>query len=141
MKVVVLIGRICFSLIFIMSSFGHFSSKTIGYAASQGVPMASFLVPASGIIALVGGLSIIFGYRAKLGAWLIVIFLVPVTIVFHNFWAVHDPMMRQMQMINFLKNLSMLGGAMVIACIGAGPVSIDAAREKIGKRPVAPVKA
>jgi len=54
----------------------HFSSQTIAYAASQGVPLASIAVPFSGLLALVGGLSILLGYRAKIGAWLIAVFLV-----------------------------------------------------------------
>ena len=62
------VGRVLFALIFLMSAPGHFSAKIIGYAASQGVPWASVLVPLSGVMALVGGLSIALGYRAKLGA-------------------------------------------------------------------------
>jgi putative oxidoreductase len=123
--VVVVLGRILFSLIFVMSALNHFSKQTIGYAASQGVPLASIAVPLSGVIALAGGLSILLGYRAKIGAWLIALFLVSVTPL-HNFWAVQDPMMAQMQMIMFMKNISMLGGALLISQFGAGPLSIDA---------------
>ena len=83
---VVLLGRIFYSAIFIMSGPNHFKAETIGYAAAQGVPLASIAVPLSGIIALLGGLSIALGYRAKLGAWLIVLFLVPVTLTMHRFW-------------------------------------------------------
>jgi putative oxidoreductase len=75
-----------------------------------------------------GGLSILLGYRAKIGAWLIVLFLVSVTPAMHNSWAVHDPMMAQMQMIMFMKNLSMLGGTLLISHFGAGPFSLDALR-------------
>ena len=87
--------------------------------------MASIAVPLSGIIALAGGLSILLGYHARIGAWLIVLFLVGVTPAMHNFWAVKDPMMAQMQMIMFLKNLSMMGGALLISQWGAGPWSLD----------------
>jgi putative oxidoreductase len=125
MKYLVLSGRLFYSLIFLLSSFNHFSTSTIEYAASKGVPMASILVPAAGIIAFAGSLSIILGYKAKLGAWLIVVFLIPVTLMMHNFWALTDATMREMQQINFMKNLSMLGGAFIIAYFGAGPISID----------------
>ena len=124
--IVTVAGRILFSAIFIMSGFLHFSQQEIGYAAHSGVPMAGLLVPASGILALVGGLSILLGYRAKMGAWLLVLFLVPVTVMMHNFWAVKDPMMAQMQMAMFLKNVTMLGGALLISQLGAGPWSFDA---------------
>ena len=125
---VVLLGRLLFALIFIMSGPNHFAKQTIAYAASQGVPLASLAVPISGLIAIGGGLSILIGYRARIGAWLVVLFLVPVTFMMHNFWAVTDPMMKQMQMIMFFKNVSMIGAALFISQFGAGPFSLDARR-------------
>jgi putative oxidoreductase len=124
---VVLLGRFLFAFIFLMSGFTHFSSQTIGFAASQGVPMASILVPAAGVIAFLGGLSILLGYRARIGAWLIVLFLIGVTPM-HKFWGISDPMMQQMQMVMFLKNLAMLGGALLITQLGSGPWSLGARR-------------
>lgn len=124
------IGRTLFSLIFLFASIGHFSSGTIGYAQSQGVPMPSLLVPLSGLMAFLGGLSILLGYHARVGATLIILFLVPVTFYMHNFWAVTDPQMHQMQMVHFLKNLSMLGGAILILFYGSGPYSVDSVRRK-----------
>lgn len=123
---ITLLGRFLFALIFLMSAPMDFSSQTIAYAASQGVPLASIAVPLSGVIALAGGLSILLGYRARIGAWLIALFLAIVTPMMHNFWAVADPMMHQMQFIMFMKNLSMLGGALFISQTGAGPWSLDA---------------
>lgn len=126
MQYVVPIGRALFSAIFISSAFSHFSPEVIGYARQTGVPLANLAVPASGVIALLGGLSILLGYRARIGAWLIVVFLVPVTVMMHNFWAVSDQAMAQMQLAMFMKNASMLGGALLIAYFGAGPLSLDA---------------
>jgi putative oxidoreductase len=123
------LGRFLFALIFVMSAPTHFFSQTIAYAGAQGVPLASIAVPFSGVIALTGGLSILLGYRAKLGAWLIILFLAGVTPMMHNFWAVTDPMMRQMQMIMFLKNVSMAGGALLITQLGSGPWSLDGRRK------------
>lgn len=127
---VVVLGRFLFALIFLMSSPGHFSKQTIAYAAFQGVPLASLAVPLSGIIAFAGGLSVLLGYRAKIGAWLIVLFLVPVSLIMHKFWGLPDPAQAQMQMINFMKNVSMLGGALLISQFGAGPLSLDARRSR-----------
>jgi len=126
MRYVALLGRILFSLMFVTSSFGHFSAGTIGYAAAQGVPLASIAVPVSGVMALLGGLSVAFGYKAKFGAWLLVLFLVPVTIMIHRFWGLTDSQAAMMQQIMFLKNLSMLGGALLISYFGSGPLSLDA---------------
>ena len=128
MSYLTLVGRIAFSLIFLMTPMGHFSSAYIGYAAQSGVPMPGLLVPLSGVIAFVGALCIILGYRAKLGAWLIVLFLVPVTLMMHKFWGITDPMMRGMQMAMFMKNVSILGGALMIAHFGSGPMSLDTRR-------------
>ena len=126
MKYFVPLGRICFSLIFLFSGPGHFKAGTAAYAASRGVPLPSLLVPLSGVIAILGSLSIILGYKAKWGGWLIVLFLVPVTLMMHNFWAMTDPAQAQTNYIMFMKNLSMLGGALIIAWFGAGPLSLDA---------------
>ena len=125
-----LAGRQLFSVIFIIASAGHFNSGTIALAAQHGVPMASMLVPVSGLIALAGGLSLLFGYRAKLGAWLLVLFLVPVTLTMHNFWAETNPMMFQIQLTMFVRNLMLIGGALLIAYVGAGELSLDAYMER-----------
>src|SRR5712664_4641795 len=118
---VVVLGRFFFALIFLFAAPNHFTRQTIAFSASQGVPFASIAVPLSGVLAIAGGLSILLGYRAKLGAWLIAMFLIPVTLMLHKFWAVHDPMMAQIHMGMFMKNMSMLGGALLISQFGAGP--------------------
>ena len=134
MKYIVLVGRILFSTIFIMTIMGHFSKQDISFAAAAGVPLAPIAVPVSGIIAFLGGLSIAFGYKAKWGAWLIVLFLVPITLMMHNFWAAPDKMAAQMQMAMFIKNVSILGGALMIAYFGTGPLSLDSLfKNKVNK--------
>jgi putative oxidoreductase len=128
MRYLVALGRLFYSLIFVVAGFGHFTHQEIAYAAAQGIPFAGVLVPVSGIMAIVGGLSILLGFHGKLGAWLLVLFLVPVTFTMHNFWAVKDPMMQQIQMAMFLKNISMLGSALFFTQIGTGPLSLDSRR-------------
>ncbi len=123
------VGRAMFSAIFVFAALGHFGQPAINMAASQGVPLASLAVPLSGVMALVGGLSVLVGYRARLGALLLVAFLLPVTFMMHKFWAVTDPGAAQLQMVMFMKNLGLIGGALLIAHFGAGPVSIDARQE------------
>lgn len=126
MKYILFLGRFCFSFIFITSGFNHFSRETISYAAAHGAPMPDITVPLTGIMAIVGGLSIAAGFRAKVGGALIALFLIPITVYMHNFWAITDPQEHMLQMIMFMKNLSMLGGSLIVAYFGAGPVSIDA---------------
>src|SRR5882672_2317998 len=125
LRLMVPAGRALFAAIFIMSSFGHFTRKAIDYAAQVGVPFASFSVPLWGVIALLGGLSVLLGYKARAGAWLLILFLVPVTLLMHNFWAVQDPTLAEAQRIMFMKNVTMIGAAMMITFFGAGPLSLD----------------
>ncbi len=125
MKFLALLGRMLYSLIFILSGFMHFLPSVIQYAAEDNVPMASTLVPLSGIVAFLGGLSILLGYKARIGAWLIVIFLIPVTYHMHDFWTQTDPDIIAMQEAMFLKNISLLGTAFLIAYFGSGPLSLD----------------
>ena len=135
MKYIVLVGRILFSIIFINSGFHHFSQGAVDYANSQNVPMADILVPFSGILAIAGGVSLVLGYKARIGAWLLIAFLIPVTIMMHGFWHFNDPAEQQVQMTMFLKNTSMLGGAFLIAWFGSGPLSIDERKENQKKTP------
>lgn len=113
MKYVIIAGRWLYAAIFIMAGFGHFKAETIAYAASQGVPLAALAVPLSGMMAIVGGLSVATGYKSKWGAALIVLFLVPVTVMMHRFWGLSDPQAAMVQQIMFMKNVSMLGAALI----------------------------
>lgn len=104
---------------------GHFSPRTSAYAASLGVPLATMAVPFSGVLAVAGGLSVLVGYRARIAAGLLLLFLVPVTVMMHAFWAAPSGQLgirwrRRWQLAMFMKNGSMLGGALVIAYFGAG---------------------
>lgn len=130
MRFIPLLGRLLFVAIFLKSVPNQFKEQSIAFVSEQGIPFAGVVVPFSGFLALAGGLSVLLGWRAKLGAWLLVAFLVPVTLLMHPFWAVSDPAAAAMQEVMFLKNVSMLGGALLIAYFGAGPISMDA-REKV----------
>lgn len=127
MKITLLAGRILFSMIFLMSGVMHFVkfSETVGFAASKGVPMPGIGTFVATLLMLAGGLSVLLGYKAKIGAVLLVVFLVPTSFMMHAFWAASDPMMMQMEMASFMKNMSMAGGALIIAYFGSGPMSLD----------------
>jgi putative oxidoreductase len=130
MKYLVLLGRILFAAIFLNAIPGHFSMQGIQYAAQHNVPWPNILVPAAGLLLLAGGLSIVLGYKARIGAWMLVAFLIPVTFYMHDFWNISDTMMRMTQMSMFMKNISLLGASFLITYFGAGPLSMDAARNK-----------
>lgn len=132
MKFLPLLGRTLYSLIFIMSGIMHLLPSVIQYAAEDNVPMAFITVPLFGVIAFLGGLSILLGYKARLGAWLIVLFLIPVTYYMHDFWTQINPDIIAMQEAMFLKNISLLGAAFMIAYFGSGPFSLDAKSDQYG---------
>jgi putative oxidoreductase len=110
-----------------MSGLGHiFNGKEmVGMTEQMGVPLASLAVPLTGVMILLGGLSIILGYKTKIGALLIIIFLVPVSFIMHPFWKIPDPMQAQINMIMFMKNISMTGAALIFYYFGSGPLSLD----------------
>jgi putative oxidoreductase len=124
----VVLGRFLFALIFVVAGPMNFSGQSIAHAASQGVPLASFTVPLSGVIALAGALSVLVGYRARVGAWLLVLFLVPVTLKMHAFWSVTDAGSKQVELIMFMKNVALIGAALLISQFGSGPLSLDGLR-------------
>jgi putative oxidoreductase len=129
MKYIVVLARVLFSLIFLASAPGHFTQQYVAYAAASGVPFAGILVPFAGLLAIAGGLSVLLGFKAKYGAWLLGLFLIPVTFTMHSFWSVADPGAAIMQRVMFMKNISILGGTLMIAYFGSGPLSLDAVLE------------
>lgn len=122
---IVPIGRVLLSLIFVFAGFSHFTGATISYAANSGVPFADIFVPISGVMAIVGGLSVAVGVKARIGALLLILFMIPVTFIMHNFWSISDPQTAQMQMTHFMKNLAIFGGLFFMAYYGAGAYSWD----------------
>lgn len=124
-----LIGRVLFALIFLMSGFAHLTQEgMVQYARSKGVPAPKAMVLITGLMILAGGLSVLLGLWMEIGTWLLVFFLVPVAIKMHDFWAVTDPMQKQVQQAQFMKNMSMAGGALIIywaiQSYGYGPLTL-----------------
>ena len=114
-RVIPLVGRVLFSAIFVLSAPRHFSPAMVDAAAAHHVPVPELLVPLAGVFAAAGGLGVLFGYKAKSAALLLVLFLVPVTLFMHPLGSA-----------DFMKNVGLLGGALFIAYFGAGPISADA---------------
>ena len=119
-----LIGRLLFAFIFLAAAPRHFTGEGISHAGSLGVPFANFFVPLSGILAITGALFVSFGFHAKWGAWMLVLFLVAVTLGMHQFWKIADAGQRHIQLAMFMKNISMLGGALLLARHGSGAFSL-----------------
>jgi uncharacterized membrane protein YphA (DoxX/SURF4 family) len=116
MDIVLIVGRVLFALLFISSGLAHFSQRDAmtGYAQFKKVPAAKLMVLLSGFVILLGGVFMALGIYADLGALLLTIFLIPTAFMMHNFWTIQDAQAKQGEMINFMKNLSLAGAALII---------------------------
>jgi uncharacterized membrane protein YphA (DoxX/SURF4 family) len=113
---VLLIGRLVFSFSFIYSGFNHLTKLSMysQYAGASGVPAPTVAVAVTGLMLLGGGLSILLGVQPRLGALLLIVFLVPTSFMMHRFWGLNDPMMAANQAANFWKNIALAGAATMI---------------------------
>ena len=128
-----LAGRIMLALIFLISGvakIGNFAG-TAGFMASKGIPFAEIALVLTIIIEIGGGVMLVVGWKARWAALALFLFLIPATLIFHNFWVV-EAAQFQNQMNHFLKNVCILGGMLYIMAYGSGPLSID--RDDCGTR-------
>lgn len=114
--VLVLMARLLFSAIFILSGLGHLtqSAGMAQYAAAKGVPAARLAVLLTGVMLMAGGLSVLLGLYVSIGAMLLVVFLLPTAVLMHNFWTLEDPQARQNDQVHFMKDLALAGAAFLI---------------------------
>lgn len=112
-----LLGRMLLGALFVLNGIGHLTKTgaMTGYTASKGVPAARVMVLLTGVMILVGGVLVILGWHRFIGAMLLVLFLFPVAFIMHAFWKETDPGARQMEMIQFTKDLALAGAALFIA--------------------------
>ena len=121
-----LVGRLLLALLFVLSGFQKITgySGTAGYMASAGLPMIGLLLPLTILIELGGGLLLVIGWQTRWVALIMFLFLIPVTLTFHN--VAVDPT----QMVMLLKNAAIMGGMLQLFAFGPGAWSID------GRHPV-----
>ena len=123
-----ILGRFFLIVIFLLSALGNkipnFGS-TAKYMASEGVPAPMFLLAGAIVFLIVGSLSILVGYKARIGATLLLVFLVLATYWFHDFWTFEEAGAKQMQTISFMKNLALMGAMLMIIARGPGKPSLD----------------
>ncbi len=116
MKAAFLIGRLVFGGFFLYSGLNHFKQREglTKYAGAKNVPQPEQAVMLSGLMLVLGGASIMLGLKPKLGAAAIAAFLATASPAIHDFWTHSDPNARQSEMINFTKNLALLGAALAL---------------------------
>jgi putative oxidoreductase len=117
MDVVLLMGRVLFVAVFIVSGATVHLLKWrdgVAYARMRNIPAPELLVPASGVMAVVGGLLVATGLWADLGALLLAAFVFPVAIGMHPFWRFTDPMERLQEQVHFMKDIALGGAALAL---------------------------
>jgi putative oxidoreductase len=132
---VIVIGRVLLGLMFLISGLNKIADPAgiQHYMALMGVTwMTTFFYLGAVVVELAGSLSLLLGYRTRIGGWMLFLFMIPTTLIFHTHFA--DPN----QMIHFLKNLSVMGGLLYAAQYGAGRFSIDAGLERAERVGVTP---
>lgn len=120
------VGRIFIALIFLLSGIGKIGgfAGTAGYMASKGLPMVEVLLVLTIIIEVGGAAMIMLGWKARLAATALFLWMIPVTLIFHAFWAVPADQ-QQLQQIMFLKNVSMMGAMLYVMAFGSGKYSLE----------------
>jgi putative oxidoreductase len=121
-----LVGRILLGLIFVLSGF----QKLMGFSgvaaaiAGKGLPMPEVLAVLTVVIELGAGLLLVVGWKARWAAFLLFLFIIPVSLVYHNFWTMEGAQ-AAMNKIQFMKNVSIMGGMLLVAAFGPGRYSVD----------------
>lgn len=129
-----LVGRFLITFIFLRSGFdkiGNFAGVAGGMAA-KGVPYAEFLLACAIALEIVGGLCVLTGWQARWGALALLIFLIPATLIYHNYWAVDPAQAKELanQTNHFFKNLTIMGALVFLIGMGSGPLSVDRSSQK-----------
>jgi putative oxidoreductase len=121
-----LAGRILLALIFVISGFGKITGfeGTVGYIAAKGLPLPQLGAVLAIVVEFGAGILLVIGWQARWAATALFLFLIPTTLIFHNFWAA-DAAQVQSQTIHFMKNLCIMGGMLYVMAFGAGPFSVD----------------
>ncbi len=122
-----LAGRFFLSAIFLTSGLAKIGGweQNAAYMASKGMPMIPLFLVGAIVLEVLGGISVLLGFKVRIGAAALIAFLIPASLIFHNFWTLEGAQ-QQMQMIMFMKNLTIMGGLLLVVGFGAGPLSLDA---------------
>lgn len=126
LNIAALVGRILLALLFVISGFGKIGGfdGTVAFMASKGLPMPQVLLALTILLELGGGLLLVIGWKVRWVTLAFFLWLIPTTLIFHKFWGI-DAAQVQNQMNNFLKNVSIMGGMLLLWALGPGAYSVD----------------
>lgn len=119
-------GRVLLCLIFLGAGIGKFLDVegTTAYMASKGFTMIPLFLYGAATVEILGALMLLLGYKTRFGATILFLFLIPTTLIFHNFWN-NPPAEQMLQMMMFMKNIGIMGGLLYVIGAGPGSLSID----------------
>ena len=125
-NVAALVGRILLALLFVIAGFGKIAGfdGTVGYMASKGLPMPQVLLVLTILLELGGGLLLMIGWKVRWVTLAFCLWLIPTTLIFHKFWGIEAAQVQN-QMNHFLKNVSIMGGMLLLWASGPGAYSVD----------------
>ena len=131
-RIMPLVGRILISVIFLLSGIVKVMNFNgmVAFMASKGVPMPNVMIAGALIVEILGALCLITGFQTRIASLIMFLYLIPTTLMFHNFWTMQGAMRTDNQ-VNFLKNLAIMGGLLMVASYGPGKLSLDAGRSKV----------
>lgn len=123
-----LAGRILLTYVFVLAGYDKIVgfAGTAGYMTKYGMPLVEPLLVGAIVIEVVAGLMLAVGLKARWAAWALFLYIIPTTLIFHAYWAV-PPEQAYGQMIQFQKNLAIMGGMLYVAFMGPGKLSLDKA--------------
>ena len=126
------VARLLIAQIFIISGIMKIMDPagTAAQMEGRGMFWVPFFLWSAAAVELGCGLSLLLGYKTRLGALVLFLFLIPVTLTFHNFWTYADPKERHVNMLFFMHNLALMGGLLLVITFGAGPFSLDHRRRR-----------
>lgn len=125
-----LVGRVLIALIFVFSGVNkilNFSMMT-GFAGARGMPLPALMIAGAAAVEILGGVALLAGIQGKIAGWVLFLFLIPTTLIFHNFWAMQGAD-RIDNEAHFMKNLAIMGGLLFLATFGPGQYSFDSRRK------------
>lgn len=127
------VGRIFICIIFIAAAVNKLTHWDLNaqMMAAKGMTNIPLLLILGMIVEFIGGLSLLLGFKPRLGALLLFLFLIPTTLIMHNFWSVPE-VERDLQTVMFFKNLAIMGGLLYIMAFGPGSCAIDGCCDKRG---------
>jgi len=131
-SIVPLMGRILISVIFLLSGITKVMnfSGMVAFMASKGMPMPNVMIAGALIVEILGALCLITGFQTRIASLIMFLYVIAATLMFHNFWTMQGAMRTDNQ-VNFLKNVAIMGGLLMVASYGPGRLSVDASRTRV----------